>query len=342
MRNLVHSIVAPLLLASSLLAQAPGSNYEAHLGRARELYRTRQFTDAIEEFQRADELTGRVQFAPMFETAKTYRAAGGYTECVDTSRAALNRAKDNDSRAQAHALAGFCLIVLAGGDATKLAEAEKEYRNALRLDPSKDGTQVMLASVLMKQGRDEEGKAELRQYLQRHPQGQFVHSAELLLANPRRTREPFLPDFTLTTLDGQKLSPEVLTGKVVLIDFWGTWCMPCRAALPELQELARRYKDKPVVILSVAEMEQDRGVWQRFIRDNNMNWPQYYDEDGHMLALLDLENLPAYVIVDGEGIVIKKLIGYREFRGELIAAEIDIALQKLRAQKQQSGTSSEP
>src|SRR5438552_18915040 len=60
-----------------------------------------------------------------------------------------------------------------------------------------------------------------------------------------------VPQFTVQTVDGQTLTPESLKGKVVLLNFFATWCGPCNAEMPHLQKLYERFKDKPFVLMSV-------------------------------------------------------------------------------------------
>jgi thiol-disulfide isomerase/thioredoxin len=60
------------------------------------------------------------------------------------------------------------------------------------------------------------------------------------------------PPFSIVTMDGQHISFDDLQGKVVLIDFWATWCAPCQASVPHMREIAKKFQDQPLVILSVS------------------------------------------------------------------------------------------
>jgi len=82
------------------------------------------------------------------------------------------------------------------------------------------------------------------------------------------------PAFSVSTVDGRQISMDDLQGKVVLLDFWATWCGPCREALPHIRNVAKKFQGQPLVILSVSlDSDEER----EFIGKNEMNWPQYRD-----------------------------------------------------------------
>jgi thiol-disulfide isomerase/thioredoxin len=84
------------------------------------------------------------------------------------------------------------------------------------------------------------------------------------------------PAFVLTTLSGEQFSLDKLEGKVILVDFWATWCGPCREALPHMQTIAKKFAGQPLVILSIS-LDNDQTRWQSFVAKNNMTWQQYRD-----------------------------------------------------------------
>ena len=76
--------------------------------------------------------------------------------------------------------------------------------------------------------------------------------AQLYADKPEMVRTRMAPAFEITTMDGQHISLDDLQGKVVLMDFWATWCGPCREALPHIQKIAQKFQGQPLVILSVS------------------------------------------------------------------------------------------
>src|SRR5260370_1039929 len=96
------------------------------------------------------------------------------------------------------------------------------------------------------------------------------------ISRPERARARMAPPFSVTTLDGQRMSMDDLQGKVVLLDFWATWCVPCREALPHIRQVAKKFQGEPLVILSVS-LDSEEQNWKAFIVKNEMTWPQYRD-----------------------------------------------------------------
>src|SRR5947199_9585537 len=99
--------------------------------------------------------------------------------------------------------------------------------------------------------------------------------ADIRIGNPA-------PAFNLQTLDGKTVTIESFKGKVVLIDFWATWCGPCRKALPELKDLRQRNAREPLVVVSVSA-DEDRKTAAEFARQNGMDWLQAWDGQGKLM-----------------------------------------------------------
>jgi thiol-disulfide isomerase/thioredoxin len=110
-----------------------------------------------------------------------------------------------------------------------------------------------------------------------------------------------VPAFTLHTLDGKTVTLDSLKGKVALLDFWATWCVPCRKALPEIKELRQKNAGQPLVVVSVSA-DEDRKLVEDFVRKNGMDWPQAWDGKGTVIGgVFGVNNLPTYVLIDATG-----------------------------------------
>jgi peroxiredoxin len=163
--------------------------------------------------------------------------------------------------------------------------------------------------VLLKQSRDPEGTDELKRYLaDTNGDDRYVKDAERYIDNPRRARELYIPEFSMTTADGRYISTDDLLGKIVVLDFWATWCAPCRASVPELKDIVKKFANAPVVLISISS-DDDEEKWRAFIEKNQMTWPQYRDSDNHVLSAFGIHSFPTYVVVDAEGIMRKVEVG---------------------------------
>jgi thiol-disulfide isomerase/thioredoxin len=165
-----------------------------------------------------------------------------------------------------------------------------------------------LGLILMRENQDELGLPEIRGYVEGWPTAHNVKYAKKVLANPRSVREPIAPDFAVMCEGGQKITSEELVGKIVVIDFWATWCPSCRAALPEMKELVRNYpSDKLVIISSSADVDQN--AWRDYINKKEMTWPQFLDSNQYLTTTFNVHAFPTYIIIDGDGIIRKRIVG---------------------------------
>ena len=118
--------------------------------------------------------------------------------------------------------------------------------------------------MLLRQGRDDEGIAELKEELALRPASPHAERTRKMIENPRRAREAFAPEFSAVTLQREYLDLASLKGKVVLLDVWGTWWPPCVAAVPTLRGLQKRHRKDAFVMISVSS-DSDEGVVRAFI-----------------------------------------------------------------------------
>ncbi len=110
------------------------------------------------------------------------------------------------------------------------------------------------------------------------------------------------PEIALDTLDGQTVRLSDFRGKPVIVNFWATWCPPCRAETPELQALHRELGDK-VVLLGVNVTSQDNGDVAGFVREFGVTYPILLDVDGKAFQDYNILGLPTTIFIDRNGIV---------------------------------------
>ncbi len=114
--------------------------------------------------------------------------------------------------------------------------------------------------------------------------------------------ETSAPDFTLETLDGPNLRLEEYRGQVVLLNFWASWCGPCRQEMPVLDRLHQRYEDTGFAVLGV-NVEGERAPAQKIVDKTNVTFPVLIDAKQKVSEMYDLEAMPSTVVIDRDGVV---------------------------------------
>ncbi|MBI3097020.1 MAG: redoxin domain-containing protein [Planctomycetes bacterium] len=121
-------------------------------------------------------------------------------------------------------------------------------------------------------------------------------------------------------IDGKEFSLAAYKGKVILIDFWATWCPPCRAELPTVKRIFEKYRDRNFIILGIS-LDEDRETLSKFLATEGMTWPQYFDGkgwDNALARLFEVESIPRTFLLDAEGNV-----RHVNVRGDALAAAVD-------------------
>jgi len=132
----------------------------------------------------------------------------------------------------------------------------------------------------------------------------LLRAARIQVINPRT--EP--QDFTLPLLTGGNTTLSSHKGKVVILNFWATWCPPCRTEMPSMEILYQRYKDQGLEMLTVNLRENIFPVRQ-FINNGGYTFPVLMDNNGRIGSLYGVEAIPTTFIIDREGKIVGRLVG---------------------------------
>ena len=144
------------------------------------------------------------------------------------------------------------------------------------------------------------GSAWLKQAVNRDSPGQDGISGQ-------QQPEKNAPDFTLRRLDGQSLRLAELRGRVVVLNFWATWCSPCVQEMPLFQQYAQRYPSELVVV--GVNLQENLDIVQAFVTKIGVSYPIVLDENGAVSELFRVVGLPDTFIIDQEGVIRKRHIG---------------------------------
>ncbi len=136
------------------------------------------------------------------------------------------------------------------------------------------------------------------------------------------------PGFSVPALDGQSLSLADYRGKVVMINFWATWCIPCRVEMPSMENLYEKYRGKGFEILAVSGGES-QSVVQPFIENLKLSFPILLDEQFEVHDKYQVSAIPSTFLVDKSGVITNRFFGAmdwnddqsKELIGKLIKAK---------------------
>jgi peroxiredoxin len=117
------------------------------------------------------------------------------------------------------------------------------------------------------------------------------------------------PDFQLADSNGDKVSLSALRGKVVMVNFWATWCPPCRAEMPSMEKLNNAMAGEDFVMLAINIEENGRTAVADFLKKNPHNFPILYDEEGVVQKLYGVYKFPESFVIRKDGIIDDKVIG---------------------------------
>ena len=135
---------------------------------------------------------------------------------------------------------------------------------------------------------------------------QFAAAVSKLQADDARRQQA---DFTLEDFHGTKWTLKKLTGKVVVVNFWATWCPPCRKEMPDLEKLYKRFKDQGLVILAISDEDEAKVI--PFIKDEGVSYPILLDPGRKVNRLFEVEGIPKSFVYDRDGKLVAQSIDMR-------------------------------
>lgn len=128
------------------------------------------------------------------------------------------------------------------------------------------------------------------------------------------------PDLKLKDVNGKELALSSLRGKVVLLDFWASWCVPCRQENPNVVKMYEKYKNKGFTVYSVS-LDEQKDAWTKAIKDDNLSWPNHVSDlkgwASEGAALYNVTSIPATFLIDKEGNIIAQNLRGQELEQKL-------------------------
>ena len=122
-------------------------------------------------------------------------------------------------------------------------------------------------------------------------------------------------NFSLIDLDGEKVSLSDFEGKVIMLNFWATWCSPCRQEIPDFIKMYEKHESEGLVILGVSGFREDSEKIKSFVADQGMNYPILFMSQDEIQPTINkyggIEGIPTTFLIDREGIIREKWVGPR-------------------------------
>jgi thiol-disulfide isomerase/thioredoxin len=200
-----------------------------------------------------------------------------------------------------------------------LTRSNQEFNAALQADPTLKIAVFGDGMALALLNQDDAAKARFAEYMKAAGSGDADYKrAQRFHERPELARARMAPAFSIKTIDDRVVSLDDLAGKVVLIDFWATWCGPCREALPRVRGIARRFAGQPLVVMSIS-LDKDDARWRDFVAKNEMTWIQARDDgfQGKIANLFGVHAIPATFTIDADGVLLDQHVGDAEIEGKL-------------------------
>jgi cytochrome c biogenesis protein CcmG/thiol:disulfide interchange protein DsbE len=296
-----------LVAAGAALAQVSEDPVDELMKEGSADFGARKYDDALKAFKKANQLQHGSCAECYFQVAITENKTGDFDHAIKDCDKALACASTDAFRLKTHYVKAN-ILQNSEPDAQKLKESEAEYRAVLAISPKFPEAHLNLGVVLLLESREADGLAELDEYLKAKPDGPDAPYARKLIERPKKAGRMLAPNFEVKTLNGDTLALGQLSGKVVVMDFWATWCPPCRESVPELKALTRKYSSDKLVLISFSA-DHDQQAWQGFVAQKKMDWPQYLDHDGRIRNQFGVNAFPTYLVIDPDGFVYKRIVG---------------------------------
>jgi peroxiredoxin len=132
------------------------------------------------------------------------------------------------------------------------------------------------------------------------------------------------PEFTFTSLQGSAMRLSELRGKVVIVEFWATWCPPCKEAIPELNKVSEKFRDRSVQLLGIS-VDKGGDAPSRvsaFVKEHAVVYPVMVD-NGSVNVAYGVSGIPVMFIIDKEGKVVKRHMGFFPGLAETLSKEVE-------------------
>jgi thiol-disulfide isomerase/thioredoxin len=277
--------------------------------------------EALELLKKADKQDGHHCVACEKQIISMAIQGGDFKLAIEAGTDLLSNAKTPYEMATARAYRGIAELKQGQIDhkQSQYAAADQDFQAALKVSPNSSAVLFSEGMALANLQQDDAARASFQAYLKLTKADSVEgRRAARYVMEPQLARQRMAPAFEITTIDGKQVSLDDLQGKVVLMDFWATWCGPCREALPNIQHIAQKFAGQPLVVLSIS-LDSDDGAWKKFVADHKMTWMQARDGGftGPLSRQFNVNAIPHTFTIDADGVLQDEHIGDAAIEGKL-------------------------
>lgn len=280
----------------------PSDEFQKAFDNATLLLRAGQIDEAINEFRRAAKLRddkcaecfqriGQI----LLQRRRLKEAATAFQQAADLKPA---------NEAEMYNVLGVALYLQ--NEKESYEQAVVALQKAIELSNGKVvKAYYNLGFALIKAGKEQEGISVLKKFIELDPEAQEASQARAVIGNLKMVDARVAPAFVVKSSTGDELSLEKLRGKVVLLDFWASWCVPCRIDMPEVRKIWKKYSGDRFTIVGI-NLDSNRPAFDAYIKAESVTWPQYYDGQGWGNAIsrkYGVYAIPHTVLIDQEGVI---------------------------------------
>ena len=319
-RLILAGILFSLTASGVMAAQSHTTEFEQEFAAGKLAAGRSAYIEAAQHFVKANELRNGKCSACYVWMARMDIGLGALNPALTQTDKAIAIAASAPELASAQLYRGVVL-----GRQGNFGEAETAFRAAAAADPTCVECKFNLGFVLLKQSKAAEGVAVLKGVAPAFAGTARGDEIERFTRDPNVVRKNYAPAFSAKSRTGEDVNLNSLKGKVVLLEFWGTWCEACRISLPQLKDLASKVDPAKVAIISVDEYDP-KLTWDHYVQENGMNWVQVYDGNRAMHNAFSVDGFPRYYILSKTGIVLAEFKGWNQNGESTISSAINSAL----------------
>ena len=285
--------------------------YVAAINEAMRLKRDREYLFELEALKKANKIAEGKSLPcldSMFELQIALNDSKGALATATQYQTAAVAPRDKSIAERNIAAA----ILMQAGDKPKPAQLEAAHtalQAAIADFPGNNSARWSDACVLARMGKTAEARVAFNACAEAaSAKDPMRYRAKHFAEDPSLSLHKMAPAFEVTTLDGTSFNLDNMTGRVVLVDFWATWCGPCKQELPNIQKIAKEFANEPLTIISIS-WDADEHQWKDFVSKHEMTWLQYRDANHQLSDRFGINAIPHYFTIDSDGVLTAEMLG---------------------------------